>query len=59
MDHRLLFLYSGVISKKKVSFNGIPFFRLIQYTVCIIFVEITGLEPVTSTLPVLRSSQMS
>lgn len=23
------------------------------------FVEITGLEPVTSTLPVLRSSQMS
>ncbi len=30
-----------------------------KFLILFLLVEITGLEPVTSTLPVLRSSQMS
>lgn len=31
----------------------------IRYPLVVIYVEYSGLEPLTSTLPVLRSSQMS
>ena len=53
--------YNSSCREMNVSSNkaNASLFQYFSATLCAIFVEYSGLEPLTSTLPVLRSSQMS